>query len=76
MDVGLSLPDLADVSTEANWAPRASMVVAAVASPLRTAGGGAGSFIFSQPHIKALSLARRRRLFNYQLCGKPDRSRL
>lgn len=57
MDVGLSLPDLADVSTEANWGPRATMVVAAVA-PLCTAGGSAGSFIFPRPHIKTLSLAR------------------
>lgn len=58
MDVGLSLPDLADVPTEANWGPRATMVVAAAVAPLCTAGSVAGSFIFPRPHIKTLSLAR------------------
>lgn len=61
MDVGLSRPDLADISTVANWGPRATTVAAAMmAARPRSArlGGGAGGFIISQPHIKTLSLAR------------------
>lgn len=34
MDVGLSLPAVANVSTEANWGPRATMVVVAAAEAL------------------------------------------
>lgn len=59
MDVGLSLPDLANVSTEANWGSQGQRGGGGGGDCLRPLHSPQQLYFFPQAHIKTLSLARR-----------------